>query len=47
MIQEVFLAEITENQPLGAALKLEFYAEGRDYYLNFKKGIVISLYAVD
>lgn len=47
MVKEVFLAEITERGPRGASWKLEFYEEDREHYLNFKKGIVLSLYALD
>jgi len=47
MLKEVFLAVIIETPREGASWKLEFFDQGREQYIDFKKGIVVSLYALD
>jgi hypothetical protein len=47
LLKEVFVAEITEKCRGSASWKLEFYDQHREQYIDFKKGIVVSLYALD
>jgi len=47
MLKEVFLAEITQKPREGASWELEYYEENRELYVDFKKGIVVSLFALD